>query len=205
MLFHLFVPCRSAPIAQRGCVLLQSNVRTPSSLSGGSNISRWLRLSTAQQTSGRAFPVVSFVDLSVECPFDKFYGINCRPKLGAKLLDRFLHRRRQVSPPVNGLTHRFFDGSQHFLYCNFTIGSRHGTVASSSSRQAAEHGRAIPLPESLMAELSPVKWFDFALSAGLPRQYLRTKGIKPQFPLSCSDDVRFAPYFIRGWLGRGRR
>src|SRR5215468_3596830 len=39
-----------------------------------------------QQTSGRAFPAVSFVYLSVECPFNKFYGINCRPKLGAKLL-----------------------------------------------------------------------------------------------------------------------
>jgi hypothetical protein len=64
--------------------------------------------------------VVSFVYLSVECPFNKFYGINCRPKLGAKRLGRFFHRRRQVSPPVNSLTHRFFDGSQHFLYCNFT-------------------------------------------------------------------------------------
>jgi hypothetical protein len=27
--------------------------------------------------------------------------------------------------------HRFFDGSQHFLYCNFTVGSRHSAVASS--------------------------------------------------------------------------
>ena len=35
---------------------------------------------------GRAFPAVSFMYLSVECPFNKFYGINCRPKLGAKLL-----------------------------------------------------------------------------------------------------------------------
>jgi hypothetical protein len=82
-----------------------------------------------QQTSGRAFPVVSFVYLSVECPSDKFHGINCRPKLGAKLLDRFFHRRRQVSPPVNNLTHRFFDGSQHFLYCDFTVGFRHSAVA----------------------------------------------------------------------------
>jgi len=30
----------------------------------------------------------------------KFYGINCRAKLGAKLLDRFFHRRRQVSPTL---------------------------------------------------------------------------------------------------------
>src|SRR5262245_21601915 len=90
--------------------------------------------STTQQRSGRTFPAVSFVYFSVECPFYKFYGINCRPKLGAKLLDRFFHRRRQVSPPVNNLTHRFFDGSQHFLYCNFTVGSRHSAVASPFSR-----------------------------------------------------------------------
>jgi hypothetical protein len=80
--------------------------------------------------SGRAFSVVSFVYFSVECPFNKFNGIDCRPKLGSKLRDRFSHRRRQVSPPVNRLTHRFFDGFQHLLYCNFTVGSRHGAVAS---------------------------------------------------------------------------
>jgi len=45
--------------------------------------------------------------------------------LGAKLLDRVFHRLRQVSPPVDNLTHRFFDGSQHVLYCDFTVGSRH--------------------------------------------------------------------------------
>src|SRR5262245_12769626 len=92
------------------------------------------RTYAVQRTSGRAFPTVSFVYLSVECPSNKFYGINCRPKLGAKLLDRFFHRRRQVSPPVNRLTHRFFDGLQHFLYCNFTVGSRHSAVACSFSR-----------------------------------------------------------------------
>src|SRR5215831_14277874 len=73
------------------------------------------RTHAVQHTSGRAFPAVSFVYLSVECPSNKFYGINCRPKLGAKLLDRFFHRRRQVSPPVNRLTHRFVDGLQHCL------------------------------------------------------------------------------------------
>src|SRR5262245_9385962 len=83
------------------------------------------RTHALQQTSARAFPAVSFVYLSVECPFNKFYGINCRPKLGTKLLNRFFHRRRQVSPPVNNLTHRFFDGSQHFLCRNFTVRSRH--------------------------------------------------------------------------------
>jgi hypothetical protein len=41
------------------------------------------RTHAQQQTSGRAFSVVSFVYLSVERPFNKFYGINCRPKLNA--------------------------------------------------------------------------------------------------------------------------
>ena len=41
------------------------------------------------QTSGSAFTALIFGYLPVECPFDKFDGINCRPKLGAKLLDRF--------------------------------------------------------------------------------------------------------------------
>ena len=36
------------------------------------------RTHATQQTSGRAFPAVSFGYLSVECPFNKFYGINCR-------------------------------------------------------------------------------------------------------------------------------
>src|SRR5262249_30567987 len=35
------------------------------------------------------------------------------------------------------LTHRFFDGSQHFLYRNFPVGSHHSAVASSSGRYAA--------------------------------------------------------------------
>src|SRR5215471_5880012 len=83
------------------------------------------------ELSGRTFTAVNLGYLSVECPSNKFYGINCRSKLGAKLLDRFFHRRRQVSPPVNGLTKRLFDGSQHFLYRNFTVGPRHSAVASS--------------------------------------------------------------------------
>src|SRR3954447_11621561 len=82
-----------------------------------------------RQTSRRTLPAVDFVYWSVECPFDKFYGIDCSAKSGAKLLDRFFHRRRQVSPPVNNLTHCFFDRFQHFLYRNFTVGSRHGAVA----------------------------------------------------------------------------
>ena len=38
-----------------------------------------------------------------------------------KLLDRFFHRQRQVSPPLNNATHRFLHGSRHSRYCNFTI------------------------------------------------------------------------------------
>ena len=66
---------------------------------------------SAIETSGRPVPVVSLGYLSVECPLNKIYGINCRPELGAKLLDRFFHRRRQVSPPVDHAAHRLFDGS----------------------------------------------------------------------------------------------
>src|SRR4029077_15237474 len=92
------------------------------------------RTHAPQQTSGRAFPAVSFGYLPVECPFNKFCGINCCPKLGAKLLDRFFHRRRQVPPPVDSAAHRFFDGFQHFLHCHFTIGSRHCASHTLSSR-----------------------------------------------------------------------
>src|SRR5262249_47629938 len=83
-------------------------------------------------TSGRALPAVVFGYLSVECPFDEFDRINCRPKLGAKLLDRFFHRRRQVAPPVNGATHRFFDGCYHLLDRHVAVNLRHGPVASLS-------------------------------------------------------------------------
>src|SRR5262245_29764461 len=61
----------------------------------------------------------------VERFFYKFYGINCRPKLGTKLLDRFFHRRRQVSPPVNRLTHRFFDGCYHLIDGDVAVALRH--------------------------------------------------------------------------------
>src|SRR5262249_5279536 len=88
-----------------------------------------------QQTSARACPAATFGYLSVECLFDEFDGIDCRPELGAKLLDCFFHLRRQVSPPVDNLTHRFFDGSQPLFYCNFTTGYRHSAVASCSRKE----------------------------------------------------------------------
>ena len=86
-------------------------------------------------------------------PFYKFYGINCRPKLRAKLLDRFLHRRWQVSPAVNNLTHRFFDGSQHFLYCC------HGRFSPSRCRLFVQWARcsktAAGISSRKVSDLSP--------------------------------------------------
>ena len=54
-----------------------------------------------QQASRGAFLAVGLGCLSVERSFNKFYEINGSLKLGAKLLDRFFHRRGQVSPIVN--------------------------------------------------------------------------------------------------------
>ena len=129
------------------------------------------RTRAPQQISSRTFPVVCFVYLSVECPFDKFYGINCRLKLGAKLLYRFFHRRRQISPTVNNVTHRFFDSSQHSLYCNFTVGFRHSAAASSSSSKRQQNSS----------------------SAGLPRQYHRTKGTNLSSRMEPSVPSRSCP------------
>src|SRR3954447_6262507 len=66
-----------------------------------------------------------FMYLSVECLSNEFHGIYCRAKLSPKLLDRLFHRRRQASPISNNITHRLFDGFQHLLHCNLTVGSRH--------------------------------------------------------------------------------
>ena len=68
------------------------------------------RTHAPQQISGWALAAVSFVYLSVGCPFQ------LPPKFGAKPLGRFFRRRRRVSSPVDSPTHRFFDGSQHFLH-----------------------------------------------------------------------------------------
>ena len=73
--------------------------------------------------------MVGFVNFPIERLPDKFHGIYRRLNLGAKLLDRFSHRRRQFTPPINGLTYRFFDRFKHFLYCDFAVGSGHDTDA----------------------------------------------------------------------------
>src|SRR4051812_49405306 len=67
----------------------------------------------------------AFVYLSVERLSNEFYRIYCRAKLNSKLLDRLFHRRRQASPMTNNITHRLFDGFQHSLHGNLTVGSRH--------------------------------------------------------------------------------
>ena len=84
--------------------------------------------------SGRAFAAVSFGHLPVECPFNKVYGSQSPPQVGCETA------RSLLSSAVAGLptsrsnaTHRFFDGAQHFLYCNFTVGSRHSAVFFSSA------------------------------------------------------------------------
>src|SRR5262245_38850151 len=136
--------------------------------------------------------MVSFVYLSAECPFDEFYGINGRPKLDAKLIDRFFHRRRQVSPPVNSLTHRFFDGSQHLLYCNVTVGSRHG-VAAGSLRAVAYKPASVLDEESIQPSLY---WHDrrSALVLDHEHQEFRRRGT------ACVpvNDMNIVGSFIEG-------
>src|SRR5687768_6802973 len=91
-------------------------------------------------------------------------GINGRPKLGAKLLDRFLHRHRQISPPVNHAAHRFFDGSQHVLDRNFTIGSGHNAVPQfpngvvSSVSFVSTTNTMSSLAVCVLLELTPMRW-----------------------------------------------
>ena len=103
------------------------------------------RLMRTQQTLGRAFPMVSFMYTPVECLFYKFYGINCRPKSSAKLLDRFFHRRRQVSPVVKYLTHCFFDGYYHLLDGNLAVSFQHGLAVAGCSRSDGSNS-SIVLP-----------------------------------------------------------
>ena len=91
-----------------------------------------LARSGALPCSRRTFPVVRVVHLPVERSFYEFDGIDCRTKLSAKFFDGFFHRRWQISPPVNDLTHRFFDGAKHVFCCNVTVRSCHGAARCSS-------------------------------------------------------------------------
>src|SRR5262249_5166702 len=51
--------------------------------------------------------------------------------------DRSFHRRRQVSPPVNNLTHGFFDGCYHLLDCHVAVSLQH-SLASPFGAAAAD-------------------------------------------------------------------
>ena len=121
--------------------------------------------------------MVSFVYTPVECLFYKFYGINRRPKSSAKLLDRFFHRRRQVSPVVKYLTHCFFDGYYHLLDGNLAVSFQHGLATHFG---AAAHGGGWHL----------VWPADFA---------------KPQYPNGIVSSVSFVHHEHREELGRLRR
>src|SRR6516162_4906801 len=120
-------PTRRAPV-YRGVRCCASSCLSPADrpFSIGESASCQKQTHAPQQTLGRAFPMVSFVWTPVECLFYKFYGINCRPKSSAKLLDRFFHRRRQVSPVVKYLTHCVFDGYYHLLDGNLAVSFQHG-------------------------------------------------------------------------------
>jgi hypothetical protein len=111
------------------------------------------------KTSGRPVPVVSLGYLSVECPLNKIYGINCRPELGAKLLDRFFHRRRQVSPPVDHAAHRIFHGSHHVRYCNGTVGSRHSGCDLTSGMALSVPSRSCPSRTPRAAWPAASRWY----------------------------------------------
>src|SRR6266571_9315337 len=66
----------------------------------------------------------------------------CNRPAGPRSVVGFFHRRRQVSPPVNNATHRFFDGSQHFLYCRpekpLTISTNRGAASTFGRRSGTK-------------------------------------------------------------------
>src|SRR5262249_5173564 len=67
-----------------------------------------LRSVTTIEPTSAAFSVGRFGSRPVERPFHKFDGIDCRPELDAKIVNRLLHRHRQFPPPVDNAAHRFF-------------------------------------------------------------------------------------------------
>src|SRR5215471_12965423 len=71
----------------------------------------------------------------IERPFYKFDGIDCCPKLNAKLVNRLFHRRRQVPPPINSVAHRFFGGCYHLIDGDIAVGLRHSLFLSLGRRR----------------------------------------------------------------------
>src|SRR5215475_15537178 len=60
----------------------------------------------------------------VERFFYKFDGIDCCPKLNAKLVNRLFHRWWQVAPPINSVTHCFLGGCYHLIDNDIEVGLR---------------------------------------------------------------------------------
>src|SRR6516162_1133925 len=70
----------------------------------------------------------------IERPFYKFDGIDCCPKLNAKLVRRLFHRWWQVAPPVNSVTHGFFGRCYHLINGNIAVGLSHSLASLLSPR-----------------------------------------------------------------------
>src|SRR5262249_52222974 len=61
----------------------------------------------------------------VERFFYKFDGIDCCSKLNAKFVNRLIHRCWQLPPPINSVTHCFFDGCYHLIDGDVAVGLCH--------------------------------------------------------------------------------
>jgi hypothetical protein len=132
--------------------------------------------------------MVSFVYTPVECPFYKFYGINCRPKSSAKLLDRFFHRRRQVSPIAKYLTHCFFDGYYHLLDGNLAVSFQHGLATHFEAARARWRLASCVASQQIH-----------------PLRRLSAAFVKPQYPNGIVSSVSFVHHEHREERGRLRR
>src|SRR5215471_6852142 len=66
-----------------------------------------LRSVATIEPASAAFSIGRFGSRPVERPFHKLDGIDCRPELRAKTLNRLVHRHRQFPPPVDNVANRF--------------------------------------------------------------------------------------------------
>src|SRR5262249_13766758 len=100
-----------------------------------------LRSAATIEPASATFAGGRFGSRPAERPFYNFDGIDCRPELDAKTVDRLIHRRRQFPPPVDSAAHRFFDGRYHLLDRHVAVSLRHGSVASLFGGAAAASKR----------------------------------------------------------------
>src|SRR5262249_52567438 len=113
----------------------------------------------APRSASAAFSVGRFGGRAVERPFHKLDGIDCRPELDAKIVNRLVHRHRQFPPPVDHAAHRFFDGCYHLLDRHVAVSLRHGSVASLQGRR-----RSIKLAST--AHTTRVHWCNVVSTRG---------------------------------------